>query len=392
MCLQLVLVVLALNGVLSQSPGCDFAQNIAVGTTVDISSPGYPGNYRPGIQCRWIATCPVGYNCQIDCPIISIPQSSSCIDRLLLSRTGDPQLSGAEVYCGRGTLSATSVGQRLSLGLISSNSSPGGYFRCRVYAVASAPSPAPCRCGERKQTRIVGGEEAKINEFRMMVGLVDISIRQIKCGGALISNRHVLTAAHCIANQRTDNIGVIVGEHDVSSGTESAAQGYVVQRFIIHPLFTASNYDYDVAIVETTKEITFSDIVGPACLPFKFVNTNFTGLKVTILGWGTLFPGGPTSNVLRKVDLDIISQSTCRSYESTLTDRQMCTFTPGKDACQDDSGGPLLYTDPSTGLFFNLGIVSYGRFCASNSPGINMRVTAVLDWIVSSTQYNFCRK
>lgn len=64
----------------------------------------------------------------------------------------------------------------------------------------------------------MGGEEAKINEFRMMVGLVDISIRQIKCGGALISNRHVLTAAHCIANQRTDNIGVIVGEHDVSSG------------------------------------------------------------------------------------------------------------------------------------------------------------------------------
>ncbi|KPJ21369.1 Cysteine-rich protein 2-binding protein [Papilio machaon] len=51
-------------------------------------------------------------------------------------------------------------------------------------------------------------------------------------------------------------------------------------------------------------------------------------------GWGTLFPGGPTSNVLQKVDLDVISQMTCRRSEPLLTPRQMCTYTPGKDSCQ----------------------------------------------------------
>ncbi|KPJ00714.1 Venom serine protease 34 [Papilio xuthus] len=417
--ITLCVLLAVINYGYAQNPNCDFTQNVQANRMYYVYSPGYPRNYTPGVQCRWIGICPAGYNCRLDCPEVNLPQSNMCsmdrllisrtgdpqlssaeyycgrgtlssnmcsMDRLLISRTGDPQLSSAEYYCGRGTLSVTSVAQRLSIGLISSYYSTGGRFYCQLTAQRAAVTPAPCRCGYKKSNRIVGGQETGVNEFPMMAGVVYVDIRQIKCGGVIISARHVLTAAHCVIRRTVNDIAVVVGEHDVNTGDSPATQGFRVISIRIHPLYNLSNYDNDIAILTLQQDIVFSDRVGPVCLPFKFINNDFAGDKVTVLGWGTLFPGGPTSNVLQKVDLDVISQATCRRSEALLTPRQMCTYTPGKDSCQDDSGGPLLYTDPSNGLLYNVGLVSYGAFCASGSPAVNTRVTSFLDWIVATTQ------
>ncbi|GBP20836.1 Venom serine protease 34 [Eumeta japonica] len=265
----------------------------------------------------------------------------------------------------------------------------------------------------KAESRIVGGEETDINEFPAMAGVVDVTIYQIKCGGIIIASGYVLTAAHCLSNRKVNETAVVVGEHDVNTGDSPVTQVLKVKKFILHSQYNSiparlwslpsdtwagtrcerDNYDYDVGLVRTLTDIVFSDRVGPICLPFKFYNRSFTGDKVTALGWGTLFPGGPTSNVLRKVTLDVISQESCQQKMSNVTPRQMCTHTQGKDACQDDSGGPLLYTDPSSGWMFSVGIISYGRFCASDEPGINTRVTSILDWIVAMTpDVTYCKK
>ncbi|XP_047035703.1 venom serine protease 34-like isoform X3 [Helicoverpa zea] len=387
---KLFLLLWLVNYSSAQDANCDFYQQVNVGTVYYVVSPNYPGFYTPGQQCRWIATCPQGYNCRLECPAIELPQSPSCsVDRLLVSRSGDPQLNAADTYCGRGSLTAISTGQTISIGLITNRSSSGGRFRCQLTAQA-ATTPNTCSCGVRRQLRIVGGNETGVNEYPMMVAIADVRISEIKCGGVIISDRYVLSAAHCINGQSVSNFALVVGEHDVTIGDSSATRAYRIEQFLIHPQFTESNYDYDIAILRSASRIEFSEYVGPACLPFKF-NTDFAGRKVTILGWGTKFFGGPKSNVLLKADVDVISQSVCRN-QIQVTDRQMCTYTPGKDACQDDSGGPVLYTDPATGLLFNVGIISFGSSCASG-PGVNTRVTALLNWILSNTpEVSYCRK
>ncbi|XP_075985648.1 venom serine protease-like isoform X2 [Anticarsia gemmatalis] len=389
MIIETVVLILGLSLVAAQDSNCDFYQQILAGRTYTVNSPGWPGSYGIGQTCRWVADCPTGYNCRLVCSEINLPQSQSCsVDRFLVSLTGNLQLSDAQTYCGRGSLNVLSTGTRISMGLVTSNRSSGGRFTCQLSA---EPSTSSCRCGDRRWSRIVGGVETGVNEFPSMVGIADVRSSRMTCGGVILSPWYVLSAAHCFVNESPFNYAVIVGEHDVTVGDSPATQAYRISSFRSHPWFTETNYDYDISIVTVSNAIVYSERVGPVCLPFKFANSDLAGARVTMLGWGTLFPGGPSSNTLQKVDVDVITQGVCRSQEPSITDRHMCTFTPGKDACQYDSGGPVLYTDPSNGRLYSVGIISYGRFCASGYPGINTRVTSLLNWIQQNTPgANYC--
>ncbi|KAM3956808.1 venom serine protease-like [Aphomia sociella] len=378
-----------------QDSDCDFTQDVSPGETYYVYNTNYPRNYTPGVQCRWVGHCPDGYRCKLDCSEILLPESPSCsMDRLLISKSGDYQLSTANHYCGRGFVTAVSTGQTISVGLITSEENPGGRFLCQLTAEASSSDPGTCRCGYTKQTRIVGGHETAVNEYPMMVGLVHRDIIQIKCGGVIIHKRYVLTAAHCEENLELTNLAVVVGEHNVDTADSSAAKGYRVMDIIVHLQYNSSSYINDIAILVTESEIQFGPLVGPVCLPYKYADDDMSGDTLTVLGWGTTFIGGPKSNVLLKADLSVMEQDQCRNKFPALGPEQICTYTPGKDACQDDSGGPLLYTDPTTGLVFNIGVVSYGRYCASKGePGVNTRVSEFLSWIEYNTPgTNYCKK
>lgn len=104
--------------------------------------------------------------------------------------------------------------------------------------------------------------------------------------------------------------------------------------------------------------------------------------------------GGPLSNRLQKVSLEITNQSSCESaYPNKITSAQFCTYTNGKDTCNSDSGGPLMYTTNTTGvnLLYQIGVTSYGLYCASSSPSVNTKVAAYLDWIINEARSaNFC--
>lgn len=105
------------------------------------------------------------------------------------------------------------------------------------------------------------------------------------------------------------------------------------------------------------------------------------------LGWGTTEFSGPKSDTLQAVNLTVIPTTQCKSDlpDNVISSNQICTFAPGKDACQSDSGGPLYYFEPRIGRLLQIGVISYGLACATSKPGVNVRVSSHLAWIVSVT-------
>ncbi|XP_069668897.1 venom serine protease 34-like [Periplaneta americana] len=253
-----------------------------------------------------------------------------------------------------------------------------GAFRCTITATRlQTHSPPKCDCGWKKQSRIVNGTETGVNEYPIMVGLVDFDYEEIFGGGTIIAKRYVLTAAHCLLHRPLNITGVLLGDHDISTGEDtSAARILLAESFQIHPDYNSDKQMNDIAVIRVDEDIIFSSEVGPACLPFRFPNAN-VGAVVTMLGWGTTEQGGPKSDALLQTKLYIIPLKNCTDfYGSKVTSNQICTFKPGTDACQADSGGPVLWLGPGNRLQL-LAVISYGRGCALGYPGVNTRVYAI---------------
>nr|XP_022906487.1 venom serine protease-like [Onthophagus taurus] len=373
---------------------CIYDQELSPGQIYYVYNPEYPSKYAPGTNCRWYARSPIGTQIYLSCEEVIIPASQNCYnDRLLVSLTGNTQFTDAQAFCGNGTLSLISQSNLLSIALIASYYSTGGRIMCSVTTIPSTTTttqrPDSCDCGWKHEKRIVGGVETGINEFPYMAALYHRTRQLIFCGATIISNKYVITAAHCLTTSETSNLIILVGDHDPSTGVDTdAAAIYTIRDYKIHANFDAGTRKNDIAIVESTTKIAFSEKVGPACLPFKYSNRDFSGQYVTLLGWGQVEYSGPTSDVLQKVDVQVMALPDCRrNYTSvTIYDTEMCTYTPMKDACQFDSGGPVLWEDYDTRRLHLVGVISYGDGCAGNTASVNTRVTSYIQWIVETTQ------
>nr|AFZ78857.1 trypsin-like serine protease [Coptotermes formosanus] len=265
--------------------------------------------------------------------------------------------------------------------------SNGGVFLCSLTATApTTPAPSVCDCGWRKQSRIVNGRETGVNEYPMMAALVDFQIRDIFCGTTVIARRYCLSAAHCLLNRLTADIGVLIGDHDISTGTETnSARVLLTETFRAHPQYNSATQQNDIAVIRVAADIVFSLEVGPACLPFRF-STTAVGTVVQVLGWGTTEYTGPKSDRLMGTQLDVVNVTRCQQTfgSKVSTTNQLCTYRSGTDACQADSGGPVLWLGPGDRLQL-LGVISYGKGCASQYPGVNTRIYPYLDWILNVT-------
>lgn len=367
---------------------CDYYQDVAAGQSVNVYSPNYPSYYPSGISCSWEAVAPSNSRFILQCNDFSVPGSQNCLeDRFTVSPSGNRTLADAHVYCGSGTFTVESDSNHITMGLSVPYFSKGGKFVCKLTAtVPSTPPPPSCDCGWKKQSRIVNGRETGVNEYPMMAGLVDVQRRDVICGASVISSRYCLTAAHCLVNRQTQYTGILVGDHDIYSGTETnAAKLLKTESFQPHPLYNSVTQENDIAVVRVSQDMEFSLEVGPACLPFRFPTTA-VGTKVTVLGWGTTEHGGPKSDKLMETELSVVNIAACQKAfggKGSATDN-LCTRGVGTDSCQGDSGGPVLWLGPGDRLQ-QVGIISYGRGCATENPGVNIRVYAYIDWILSVT-------
>jgi len=240
--------------------------------------------------------------------------------------------------------------------------------------------------------RIVGGIEARAHSWPWQVALVRPGSNHFDgqfCGGSIISNNYILTAAHCVGGAAS-SINVLVGAHNLASSSESSARVHTVSRIIVHPSYAGG--DNDFALLQLTNAITFNDQVSPVCLPGA--SDGPAGAKAFVTGWGSTAqrPGREQRNFptnLRQVDQVIVDQEECKRIYAArgfpITAAEICGRAPGKDSCQGDSGGPFV-AQVAGGPFKLVGVVSWGLGCAdAKYPGVYSRTSTVLSWINSYT-------
>ncbi|XP_049295548.1 venom serine protease-like [Anopheles funestus] len=390
--LQLVCCLLGVALVAdAQYGGCDYTIDIASGQSYSIYSPYYGGLYPPYTQCRWTLTTTQGSRISLSCSDISLPVSTSCnADRFIVSKSGESNLTDGQVYCGSGVLNTQSSFNRMVVALQVPATTQGGRFFCTATKI-------DCQCGVRRTRKIVNGEETLVNEFPMMAALVDGSKsgEGIFCGATIITNYHAVTAAHCYMGRSIVNLALLVGEHDITIGSDSPYTALLLLASIkIHEGYSSStsSSSNDIAIVRTRSEILFNTGVGPVCLPIKFAGASFVGINLEAVGWGTIDYGAPKSNVPMKVSLAVVPPTQCASiYANFSATQQLCTLTPSKDTCQSDSGGPLFYTDAYNMRAYLVGTIGYGIACATDHPSVSTNVLYYMQWIMNNTpEWNYC--
>ncbi|XP_046748300.1 uncharacterized protein LOC124412466 [Diprion similis] len=233
--------------------------------------------------------------------------------------------------------------------------------------------------------RIVGGEATTIEEHPYQISLVYFSSH--RCGGSIITEYFVATAAHCVASlssSLTSYLQIRVG----SSYRNSGGTLYSISYFTYHDSYNSLTYDYDIAVIKVTLPFEFSTTVQPIEIPTSDY-TLADGTLVAVSGWGRLSSGGSLPTVLQVVEVPVLNNTYCAElYASTnpVTDRMICAGYDegGKDACQGDSGGPLFYEN------ILVGIVSWGDGCAgAYQPGVYSRVSVFREWLVNQTGVDF---
>ena len=174
---------------------------------------------------------------------------------------------------------------------------PPQLFQCRRSSVQ-------CGCGladvELSRARIVGGQEAKAYSWSMMVSLRFNNSASHSCGGSILNDYFVLTAAHCVDTQSFDSpvgVSIAAGFHDRSDTRQTIRQ---VDRIIIHPGWqkNAKDHRHDIAILHLSKPLDLpnNSYIYPTCVPRvsaseKILQTPPNGTQLLVIGWGTMRSG-----------------------------------------------------------------------------------------------------
>uniref|UniRef100_A0A3P9HGL0 Peptidase S1 domain-containing protein n=1 Tax=Oryzias latipes TaxID=8090 RepID=A0A3P9HGL0_ORYLA len=245
-------------------------------------------------------------------------------------------------------------------------------------------------CGQPAlNTRIVGGQDAPAGFWPWQVSLQRSSHF---CGGSLINNQWVLTAAHCLL-QNTNPSGVTVhlGLQSLQGSNPNAVSRSIV-KIIIHPGYSSSTLENDITLLMLASPVNFNDHIAPVCLAAAS-STFYSGTNTWVTGWGNIGSGGQLNVKANINHLKLNDAAVCSYGASSITDNMVCAglLEGGKDSCQGDSGGPLVIKQNN--LWIQAGIVSFGEGCAKpDYPGVYTRVSQYQTWIntqITSNQLGF---
>ncbi|NUQ76889.1 MAG: serine protease [Polyangiaceae bacterium] len=240
-----------------------------------------------------------------------------------------------------------------------------------------------------EESSIVGGKPAEPGAWPWQALVFMGTEPEVYCGGSLIQSQWVLTAEHCVRGLEAADLSVMLGEHRISV-SEPGEQLRAVEQIIHHPGFfwTDSNVPVnDIALLRLSAPVENSPTVRTISLGIDH-DLAAPGQIATVTGWGETLVDG-TSNILRQVNVPIVSDETCaKSYGGDFREGMLCAGLAkgGKDSCAGDSGGPLVALT-SSGEHRLVGVVSWGEGCAEKDHyGVYTHVAHYADWIIEEIQ------
>ncbi|UJR24607.1 hypothetical protein I4U23_005982 [Adineta vaga] len=246
------------------------------------------------------------------------------------------------------------LGLGLGLGLNSSDSSSG--------SGSGTDTSAPCStCGcssvsiSSTLARVINGVAATPKSWPWTVALYRNG--GFSCGGSLITYRHVLTAAHCVNDISASVLTVYAGLHKLAD--KSSGQSRSVSKIWYHPSYTATGFDYDVAVLTLASDFTGTGSVSLACLPPANNSIPTNGEKGMLVGWGKTSATTPVTeqSTLQQVVLQIQNTSSSCDVRSDIA-HKFCAGFGETGSCNGDSGGPIMTN--VNNAWTVTGIVSYG--------------------------------
>ena len=260
--------------------------------------------------------------------------------------------------------------------------------------VACVPHPDDVDSQEIGQgrERIVGGQGVNITDLPWQVSIWSRFGGHF-CGGSVISEDWVLTAAHCMEGSSPNNTIVIAGISRQSQA--NSGQVRLAAEINVFPGFITPERGRDIALIRLSDPLDLSvpevQAIGLMSPELAAQGLTSPGNNAIVSGWGALSSNGGSPDQLQAVVLPLISNAEANAaYRSVrITDDQLgagLLGTGGRDSCQGDSGGPLAVSDGSGNGLLLAGVVSWGFGCASaRFPGMYARVSAFQSWITSIT-------
>lgn len=234
--------------------------------------------------------------------------------------------------------------------------------------------------------KVVGGQTAIPKSWPWQVALIDYGLL---CGGILINNQWILTAAHCDFYLNT--LFVKLGEYDRSNVTDNILN-VKAETIIKHPSYGNplgdAEYDYDIALVKMKTPIVFIDEISPICMPNG--RKPEIGSRGITTGWGkTSSNDTGSSPMLRQTTITIMENEVCETPKNLLTSRMICAgeLNPVHSSCYGDSGGPFVLKDETSQFYYLAGLVSSGNDgCGGRT--VYTKVVEFESWIKETIENN----
>ncbi|XP_037809751.1 collagenase-like [Lucilia sericata] len=254
---------------------------------------------------------------------------------------------------------------------------------CRIYLTNAASNS--------QSAPIISGTRAELGQFPWHVLLAIYATEEEElevCGGSILSEKWVLTAAHCI-----HEIQVLV----MAFGTIEFDDTPIMinsDDFFIHPEYDDVNLINDIALIELPTPLNFSDNIKTIDLvSSREINNTFIGVQGTICGFGTTSElSKENSEWLLWTTIEIVNNTECdRAYDEQTPATVMCGIgwnATKQSPCVGDSGGALVWKNEND-TFIQIGIISYAKRNCSQYPVGYTRVAPFLDFINNITGLNF---
>ncbi|KAI9554765.1 hypothetical protein GHT06_020042 [Daphnia sinensis] len=249
-----------------------------------------------------------------------------------------------------------------------------------------------CGAGPDDGNRIVNGEEAIPNSWPFVVGFMEPGSGFVNCGGSLISENKILSAAHCFERKsmyQLSRMVVKLGMHDVGDDKgkpDDAQMTRRISRMTIHKAYNAKTIYFDIAIVTMDLPVAYSKAISPVCLaPLNHNVNTYAGEKATVMGWGRLKAGGESSQQLMQTTVPIITNAECKEIlpADRIANHMICASSFPTSSCRGDSGGPLVVKSKG-GSWIQVGIVSWGASDCTDElqpAAVYTRVAWLRSWI-----------